>query len=127
MPIASPMPTRLSPITACGRVLSVSIAKLPVGGRLRCDADPQEGAEDVEGVKAPAKAEGELVQVGFDVLFAGAVVTPAQPAIGLLKTRLTMGRCPPQPRPGCRSQRRTSGHIQDRPICRPASIPVRLP
>ena len=48
---------RLSPMTASRGVFPVSIVKLPIGGRLRFAADPQQGAEGVERVKAPVKAD----------------------------------------------------------------------
>lgn len=48
---------RLSPMTASRGVFPVSIGKLPIGERLRFAADPQQGAQGVEGVKAPVKAD----------------------------------------------------------------------
>ena len=61
------------------RVLPLAAVKIGVGRRFAIAADPQKGAEGVEGVEPPVKPEGELVQVGLQVLQADPVVSTVDP------------------------------------------------
>jgi hypothetical protein len=75
------MPIRLLSMTTNRGVLPVSGVKLGVGRAGDFAADPQQRAEGVEGVEAPVKAEGELVQVGLQVLGADAVMAAREPCL----------------------------------------------
>jgi hypothetical protein len=68
----SPKPTRCS--GSCFLGIELGIGRR---GDVACDAE--QGTEGVEGVEAAVEAEGELVEIGLQVLWADAVMDAAQP------------------------------------------------
>jgi hypothetical protein len=54
--------------------------------------DPEQGAEGVEGVKAAIEAEGELVEVGLQVLRADAVMSAAEPGLQVREDEMDDGQ-----------------------------------
>jgi polyphosphate kinase 2 (PPK2 family) len=71
---------RLLPMTANRGVLPVARVKFGIGRTGRLATNSEQRAEGVERVEAPVKAEGELVEVGLQMLRADAVMTALQPA-----------------------------------------------
>src|SRR6185312_14554152 len=63
------------------RVFPVARVQLGVGRALRVRADAKQRLEGVEGEEAAVEAEGELVQVGLEVLRRDAVVNTQQPRL----------------------------------------------
>ena len=72
------MPIRLSPTPTTSRVLPVARVKLGVSGSGDIASDSEQGPEGVERVEPPVEAEGELVEVGLEVLVAHAVMNATQ-------------------------------------------------
>jgi hypothetical protein len=62
------------------RVFPLAVVERGIGRGRDFATDAQQRAKGVERVEAPVKSEGELVQIGLQVLTAHAVVAPAQPA-----------------------------------------------
>ena len=75
------MPIRLSPTPTTSRVLPVARVKLGVSGSGDIASDSEQGPEGVERAEPPVEAEGELVEVGLEVLVAHAVMNATQPRL----------------------------------------------
>ena len=75
------VPIRLSPTPTTSRVLPVARVKLGVSGSGDIASDSEQGPEGVERVESPVEAEGELVEVGLEVLVAHAVMNATQPRL----------------------------------------------
>src|SRR5271168_758077 len=68
------VPIRLSPTPTICRVLSRSRIKLGVGRCGDVAGDAEKGTEGIEPIQSSVEAEGELVEVGLDMLLAEAVM-----------------------------------------------------
>jgi hypothetical protein len=75
------MPIRLSPMTTTFRMLPIPRIQGGIGGRFVAASNPEQAAEAVERVVAAVEAEGELVEVGLQVLGADAVVRALEPRL----------------------------------------------
>ena len=54
--------------------------------------DPEQGAEGVEGPEAPVEAEGELIEMGLQVLRAAAVMGTAEPGLQVAEDAVDDGK-----------------------------------
>src|SRR5260221_8476384 len=75
-------------MTANRRVFPFARVKLGIGRSSGFAADPQQQAEGVERVEPAVKAEGELVEVGLQVLRADAVMAAAKPAFEIAENEV---------------------------------------
>lgn len=78
---ARTMPIRFSPMTTRFRMLPFTRIQAGISGSLVAAREAEQRAEAVERVVAAVEAEGELVEVGLQVLGADAVVRPTQPRL----------------------------------------------
>ena len=79
--VGKSVPIRLSPTPTTSRVLPVARVKLGVSGSGDIASDSEQGPEGVERAEPPVEAEGELVEVGLEVLVAHAVMNATQPRL----------------------------------------------
>src|SRR5271168_1630761 len=77
--IGGSVPIRLSPTPTICRVLSRSRIKLGVGRCGDVAGDAEKGTEGIERIESSVEAEGELVEVGLEMLVADAVMDAGQP------------------------------------------------
>src|SRR5271163_5126472 len=73
------VPIRLSPTPTICRVLSRSRIKLGVGRCGDVAGDAEKGTGGIERIESSVEAEGELVEVGLEMLVADAVMDAGQP------------------------------------------------
>ena len=86
--IVRTVPIRLRHTPATYRVPPLSGIKCSECRRVDFAGDPEQRAEGVEGVKAPIEAEGELVEVGLQVLRAERLKMNTRDGLGGSEQRL---------------------------------------
>src|SRR5208283_2223301 len=77
--VESSVPIRLTQTPARCRVRPYAGIKVGIGRRLNTACDAEQRAERVEWVETPVEAEGELIEVGLEMLRAHAVVDAVEP------------------------------------------------
>src|SRR5271170_5274675 len=82
------VPIRLSPTPTICRVLSRSRIKLGVGRCGDVAGDAEKGTGGIERIESSVEAEGELVEVGLEMLVADAVMDAGQPGFQVGKDEM---------------------------------------